>query len=165
MAMRDVETGDAGTDSETLERLRTEISALEGGGGDDAPGSDQAADAILEEVVQGTISDEGFEFADETVKDNLNSVLLTLVAGRSADSNGKHLMDDLGRAFDSDLSPGTVYPKLHDLEEAGLLEKHELVRTKEYDIADAERFRERITEQMRQHLALGMYFHHALEEL
>lgn len=36
------------------------------------------------------------------------------------------------------MSPGTLYPVLHDLDDAGALAKTELVRTKRYAIADAD---------------------------
>ena len=67
-------------------------------------------------------------------------------------------MSDLEAVFGADLSPGVVYPRLHELEEEGLLEVQELVRTKEYRIADGERVRERIEGAMRQHLALAAVF-------
>jgi DNA-binding PadR family transcriptional regulator len=99
------------------------------------------------------------------VKGDLGEILLTLVAGRSSETNGKRLMEDLSRVFGAELSPGTVYPKLHDFEEEDLLERHELVRTKEYQLDDPEACRERITQEMRQHLVLGLFYYRALEDL
>jgi len=80
-------------------------------------------------------------------------------------THGKGLMGDLSTVFGVRLSPGTVYPKLHDLEEAGILEMHELVRTKEYRIADAEAARDRVEGSLQQHFALGAIFNSALDEI
>jgi DNA-binding PadR family transcriptional regulator len=98
------------------------------------------------------------------VKGNLGEILLTLIQSRSAETNGKRLMEDLSRVFDADLSPGTVYPKLHQLEEDGLLERHELVQTKEYKIDKPDTARDRIAARMRQHLVLGLYYQRVLED-
>jgi DNA-binding PadR family transcriptional regulator len=87
-----------------------------------------------------------------------------LVALRDSDTHGKGLMEDLETVFDADLSPGTVYPRLHDLDD-DLLRVQELVRTKEYRIDDDEDARDRIEEAMRQHLALGFFFYAARDEL
>jgi hypothetical protein len=146
---------------EALERLRAEVS----GGETTGPDSVQMADDFLEEVLEGFLPEDEFAFSEETVKGDLGEILLTLVANRSSETNGKRLMEDLGRVFDADLSPGTVYPQLHDFEEEGLLERHELVRTKEYQLDDVEACRERIAEEMRQHLVLGLLYHRALADL
>lgn len=50
------------------------------------------------------------------------------------------LLADVGGAH----SPGTVYPALADLYEAGILDREELVRTKQYYIADREAVRSRL---------------------
>jgi hypothetical protein len=165
MATHDSDDVLADAAPETLDRLRAELSPGTTGDGDGAPDSVQTADALLREVVEGFTTGESFSFEEETVKENLGEILLTLVAGRSTESNGKRLMEDLGRVFDADLSPGTVYPQLHDFEEAGLLERHELVRTKEYHLDDEDACRERIADQMRQHIVLGLFYHRALAEL
>jgi hypothetical protein len=145
-----------------ISRLYAEVT-----GSDPAPGPEgpaQAADGLLEDVLDGLLTDDGFSFDEDTVKANLAEILLSLVAHRSAETNGKRLMEDLSRVFDADLSPGTVYPQLHDATEAGLLERHELVRTKEYHVSDEAAVRERIGEQMRQHLVLGLFYYRAVEE-
>jgi DNA-binding PadR family transcriptional regulator len=67
--------------------------------------------------------------------------------------------------FDTRLSPGTLYPQLHELEDEGLLTVQELVRTKEYRVDDEEALAERVTAAAEQHLALGLFFHAALEDL
>lgn len=119
----------------------------------------------MTEVLEGFLPEEEFEFSEDPAKTNQDKILLSLVAHRESNSNGKQFMDDLARVFDTELSPGTVYPLLHDLEEEGVLNLHELVRTKEYHTSDEETSRERIAEQMRQHLTLGMYYSRALNEL
>jgi DNA-binding PadR family transcriptional regulator len=91
-------------------------------------------------------------------------LLISLIALRDADTHGKQLLDDLGEQFDTMLSPGTVYPRLHELCEAGVLDQRELVKTKEYVLDDAEAARSEIAAAARQHLALGMVFRAALED-
>jgi hypothetical protein len=153
------ETPDTGTD---LRRLLTELA--EDGAGEDPDAPCQAADGLFAAALDSHGRSDEFAIDEATIKTDLGELLLTLVAGRSVETNGKHLMDDLTRVFDADLSPGTVYPQLHDLEETGLLECHELVRTKEYHLDDEDACREQIADRMRQHLVLGLFYHRALEE-
>lgn len=98
------------------------------------------------------------EFGESIVKENLDEILLLLIALRGS-AHGKALMSDLDRAFDARLSPGTVYPRLHRLEEEGVLAMHKCVRTKEYSIDDVDAARERVSDRMRQQLLLGTYFY------
>jgi DNA-binding PadR family transcriptional regulator len=88
---------------------------------------------------------------------------MALVAMRSSDTHGKQLLDDLAMDFDTALSPGTVYPRLHDLCEGGPLERRELVKTKEYTLEDESEASQAIAAAARQHLTLGMVFRAALE--
>ena len=99
------------------------------------------------------------------VKQSLPELLAALVELRSSETHGKGVMDDLEEFFGVDLSPGTVYPVLHDLEEEGLLSMHELVQTKEYSVEDVEATAEMLRQTMGQHLALGLVFRRALEQL
>ncbi|WP_255196027.1 helix-turn-helix transcriptional regulator [Halorarius litoreus] len=135
-----------------------------GGLGADGDAVEQRAEIVLETVLDALFDDE-FEFNEATVKANLNEILLMLVALRDSQTHGKGLMEDLERVFGADLSPGTVYPRLHELEEEGVLEVQELVRTKEYRIDDPAQSREHVEAAMRQHLALGFFFKAALDEL
>lgn len=162
MATNEQQDAASNVDSETIDRLRAEISA-DGDSPSTAPETAQQADRFVSEVVENYLQDPEFQFEESTVKANLEEVLLTLVAHRSTETNGKRLMDDLARVFDTNLSPGTVYPQLHDFTEDGILEQHELVRTKEYHVANREEVSERLETEMRQHLALGLFYHQALE--
>jgi hypothetical protein len=146
-----------------LQRLYAEVTGADEDGA--APESVQMADEFLDEVLESFDPESEFSFSEETVKGDLGEILLSLVAHRSTETNGKRLMEDLGRVFDADLSPGTVYPQLHEFEEAGLLERHELVRTKEYQLDDTDACRDRIATEMRQHLVLGLFYHRVLADL
>jgi transcriptional regulator, PadR family len=108
---------------------------------------------------------DSFTLDDDMVKNNLDDLLLALVAHREAETNGKELRRDLATLFNSHLSPGTVYPSLHDLDESDLLDIHELVQTKEYDIADTESVVEQLERAMRQHLVLGDLLRQAVAEI
>jgi len=104
--------------------------------------------------------------SDAFVKDNLAAILLTLVWRRQghAETNGKALMDGLATTFGARLSPGTVYPCLHELAEEGILAVQERVRTKEYGIADPDAAAARIEREMHQHLALARLFAATLDD-
>jgi DNA-binding PadR family transcriptional regulator len=150
------------TDSVSVEKLHrelTEMDPIEDGG------PEHRSEAIVESMKRQLFPEQSFQFDEDLVKNSLEELLLVLVAHRQEDTHGKGLMEDLSRLFDARLSPGTVYPRLHELEEQELLQMHELVRTKEYRVGDSEKARERIEAEMRQHLALGLTFYAALEEL
>jgi len=153
-----------GADGVTIEQLYSELQSVEDDGGVRlAP--EQRSEVILDDVVETLFDGRGFRFDDYVVKENLDVVLLLLIAHRSSDTHGKGLMGDLANVFDARLSPGTVYPQLHELEEEGLLEVQELVRTKEYLVDDEEALAERVTAAMEQHLTLGLFLRAALSEL
>ena len=117
---------------------------------------------LVGEVSDGLSGSRTFDIESALVTESLDEVLLVLVGLGEEGTHGKGLMSDLETVFGADLSPGVVYPRLHELEEEGLLEVQELVRTKEYRIADGERVRERIEGAMRQHLALAAVFRNGL---
>lgn len=154
----------AGTDSVTIDQLYSELQSAENDGRVRlAP--DQRSEAILNDVVDTLFDGQEFRFDESLVKENLDVLLLLLIAHRSSDTHGKGLMGDLASVFDARLSPGTVYPQLHELEDAGVLEVQELVRTKEYLVENEEALAERVTEAMEQHLTLGLFLRAALEDL
>ena len=132
----------------------------------DAPGAGQEGDPeqVLSSVMERLAVEEAFEFDDEIVKQNLDEILIALIALRDG-THGKALIDDLSRLFDAQLSPGTVYPRLHDIEGDDVLSMHELVRTKEYSVADEDAARSQIEQAMYHHLALGLFLHDSLDEL
>ena len=153
--------GESGTSVEQLYQELTEVESSDSEGSD--PGHKSAE--VVEAVTEQLFPDRTFRFEEDLVKNSLDELLLVLVSLRDGETHGKGLMEDLSELFDARLSPGTVYPRLHDLEEDDVLEMHELVRTKEYRIDDHEETRARIEAAMTQHLALGFVFYSALEEL
>lgn len=94
-------------------------------------------------------------FEDTLVKENLDEVLLVLIS-LHGETHGKELLTDLNRLFETELSPGTVYPRLHALEEDEILSMHSKIRTKEYAIANEKQVRSTVEETMVQHLAFGL---------
>ena len=145
----------------SVERLYRELEDAETRADGEADLPTELVGDVAEELSEGrTLS-----FEEALVKESLDEVLLVLVALSEEGTHGKGLMSDLKTFFDANLSPGTVYPRLHELEEEGLLEVQELVRTKEYRIADEERVRERIAGAMREHLALAAIFRNSLGRL
>lgn len=129
-------------------------------GGPDADGSSRAALGSLDART-------GFEtpavaLDEAVVKDNLDAILLALVRTTDGETHGKALMNRLSSLFGVHLSPGTLYPRLHALEESGLLRVQERVRTKEYSVADGEAVEEFVERTARQHLVLGRMLRDAL---
>ena len=148
------------------ETLRSLVGELDGDGDAGSRGDPtERTEAVIEETADA-IFDGGRLAVDEgLVKQSLPELLTALVELRTSETHGKGVMDDLEEFFGVDLSPGTVYPVLHDLEEEGLLSVHELVQTKEYNVEDPEATAEMVRQTMGQHLALGLVLQRALEDL
>lgn len=147
---------------QTLESLVSEI----GGGVAVSPDADPAArtEAVVEETAERLFDGDPLRVDDGLVKQSLPELLVLLVGLRTNDAHGKGIMEDLNRFFGAQLSPGTVYPTLHELEEEGPFQVRELVQTKEYAVEDHDEARQILQEAMSQHLALGFIFRRALEE-
>jgi len=126
---------------------------------------EQDAEVVYDEVIDRLRFDSTFMLEDTIIKDNLSELLLVLIALREDGTHGKALKQDLATLFDAHLSPGTVYPALHALEEAGALEVQELVQTKQYVVDNEAMTTEKLRRAMRQHLALGMFFGDALSRI
>jgi hypothetical protein len=162
--------GDNVSRSPLVNTLIQELSAGNEAGIDaaapDAPtaGTETDPKDVVSSAMETLDVDDSFEFDDEIVKQNLDEILVALIALRDG-THGKALIDDLSRLFDAELSPGTVYPRLHDIKNEGVLAMHELVRTKEYSVDDPSAAREQVERAMYHHLALGLFLHESLDEL
>lgn len=124
---------------------------------------EQELDDLIEEVNRSLPTD-NVEFDEALIKENLEEILLMLIA-MHGETHGKELLSDFTHLLGAQLSPGTVYPSLHALEEEGILSMHAKVRTKEYTIADEEYVRSTIQRTMMQHLAFGMLLYAFLPKL
>jgi hypothetical protein len=142
----------------TVSQLRAE---LNGTGRSEEPGT--AVSEVVADVETSLFGEEAFTFEETHIKSTLDELLVSLVALREADTHGKQLLDDLAQEFDTILSPGTVYPRLHDLCDEDVLKQRELVKTKEYTLDDAGTAKSNVAAAARQHLALGMVLRAALE--
>lgn len=151
-----------GTDEDgpsvTIDQLRAEL-----GDTDQPDENGTAVGEVVADVETSLFGAGDFEFEEPYVKSSLDELLLSLVALRDSDTHGKQLLDDLAQEFDTILSPGTVYPRLHDLCDENVLEQRELVKTKEYTLDDATDAESTIANAARQHLALGMVLRATLE--
>ncbi|MFC7075336.1 PadR family transcriptional regulator [Haloarcula halophila] len=114
--------------------------------------------SVIEDVADGDLTVD-----DGLVTQSLDEILLAMIALADDETHGTGLMEELSRLFDADLSPGTVYPRLHDLEAEGQLRMHELVQTKQYSIDDAAAAESKIEDAMYQHLAIGLFLHASLD--
>ncbi|PSP77266.1 PadR family transcriptional regulator [Halobacteriales archaeon QS_4_69_225] len=153
--------------SRTDAMLRSLLEEMNGPGTEETEGTNPAArtEAVVEETATTLHDERTLSMIDEgLVKQALPELLTALVRLRTGESNGTGVMDDLKEYFGADLSPGTVYPVLHELADEGPLSVHELVRTKEYSVEDADAARGQLAAAMGNHLALGLVFRRALEE-
>jgi len=150
---------DEGTDA----MLRSLLKQMNGA---ETEGTEPAArtEAVVEETATALHDERTLSIDEGLVKQALPELLMALVRLRTDESNGTGVMDDLEEYFGADLSPGTVYPVLHELADEGPLSVHELVQTKEYSVEDANAARKQLTAAMDNHLALGFIFRRALEE-
>lgn len=145
--------------------LDTLVEELNGTTADQPEDPASRTESVVEETTDALFSGENTGIDDGLIKQSLPELLVMLVGLRSNDTHGKGIMEDLNRFFGAQLSPGTVYPALHELEADGLLEMRELIQTKEYAIDDTEAVRETMEKTMQQHLALGLLFQRTIEEI
>ncbi|TYL38415.1 PadR family transcriptional regulator [Natronococcus pandeyae] len=153
---------------EALSRTTTDAKRLSQDGGSDTDlestdDVDRTINGLCNQVDDALPVGE-FQFDEAIVKENLEDILLLLVALHDG-THGKQLLSDLSRIFETELSPGTVYPCLHDLEERGVLTMHAKVQTKEYSIEDEEYVRAAVERTMVQHLAFGLLLSELLPQL
>ncbi len=142
----------------SVSRLRAEIT----GETHDSSAETIIADVVAE-VEEALFDGDTFTFQESHVKSSLDELLLSIVGLRSAETHGKQLLDDLAQEFNTVLSPGTVYPRLHDLCDDSILEQRELVKTKEYAVDDPDAARSTVADAASQHLALGLVLHAAID--
>ncbi|QIO21709.1 PadR family transcriptional regulator [Haloarcula sp. JP-L23] len=139
------------------------------GGSDDPRANDTASrDAIPESLLTSVIDDVtagDLAVDDGMVTQSLDEILLALIALSDDETHGTGLMEELSRLFDAQLSPGTVYPRLHDLEADDTLTVHELVQTKQYSITDTAAAESQIETAAYRHLLIGMFLHASLDAL
>lgn len=87
------------------------------------------------------------------ILDSLDELLLIFI-GLNGSMNGNDLITTFAQHFGVSISPGTLYPRLHALEDDGILELNETVQAKEYLIADWDAADARITDTVIQQLKL-----------
>lgn len=105
-------------------------------------------DSGIEEALIGVVS-----LNDQLVKAYLDEVLMVLIAARGG-ACGQELIQDLYR-LGCGLSPGTVYPHLHDLADEDILEMHEQCRTKQFTIRNHDEVEQLIRDTFRDLEALS----------
>jgi hypothetical protein len=136
-------------------------------GGTDRPRIDSGTDTAIPEPLLTSVIDDVADgeltVDDGIVTQSLDEILIALIALADDETHGTGLMEELSRLFGAELSPGTVYPRLHDLEADGQLQMHELVQTKQYSIDDAASAESKIEDAMYQHLAIGLFLHASLD--
>lgn len=91
--------------------------------------------ADYEKLFKQVGSVDNIDYDDKIVKTVLDEVILMLILSRNM-ANGQEIISDIHKTFNTQLSPGTVYPVLHNLADDDILEKKDFVRTKEYEVKD-----------------------------
>jgi len=137
-------------------------------GDDPTARSDASRDAIPESLLNSVIDDVAdgdIAVDDGLVTHSLDEILLAIIALSDDQTHGTGLMESLSRLFDAQLSPGTVYPRLHDLEADDTLSVHELVQTKQYSVDDSEAAASKIEDAAYRHFVVGMFLHASLDAL
>jgi DNA-binding PadR family transcriptional regulator len=117
--------------------------------------------AVADDLFDGDV--DSVTVSNEVVTPSLDGILLALVQLRDDGTHGTGLMEDVEQLFGVEPSPGTVYPRLHDLESGGTLTRHDLVKTKQYAISDEDAATDEIERAMYQHLAVGLFLQAALD--
>lgn len=117
-------------------------------------------DSVIDDIADGDIAVD-----DGLVTQSLDEILLAVIALSDEETHGTGLMETLSRLFDAQLSPGTVYPRLHDLEADGTLAVHELVQTKQYSVDDGESAASKIEAAAYRHFVMGMFLQASLDAL
>ena|GEM_PF-756435 len=160
---RHTTTGDS-VQTNADERLTPLIGGHNTDSSPDRTSRDPVPEALLSSVGE-ELADGSTAIDESLVTESLDEILLALIASSNDETHGTGLMDELDRLFDAQLSPGTVYPRLHELDSEGLLEMHELVQTKQYSISDDPAARDRIERAVYRHLAIGMFLHASLDDV
>lgn len=122
--------------------------------------SEPTLDSVIDDIADGNLAVD-----DGLVTTTLDEILLAVIALSDGQTHGTGLIEELSRQFDAQLSPGTVYPRLHDLESNGTLAVHELVQTKQYSIADTETAASKIEQAAQNHLVMGMLLQASLDAM
>lgn len=76
----------------------------------------------------------------KTVRSDIKNIcleeLVILLIANKGKTHGKGIIDELRESFGLSISAGTMYPILHQLEEKGILKKHEGVQSKKYTLKE-----------------------------
>lgn len=128
-----------------------------------AEAPDESVPGVPPELLQRVRGAQRDTTPDGVVTQSLDEILLALIALREDGTHGTALIEDVSSLFGVEPSPGTVYPRLHDLESDGTLARHDLVQTKQYAIRDEADAAERIERAMYRHLAVGRFLEAALD--
>lgn len=128
-----------------------------------AEAPDDSVPGVPPELLQRIRGTQRDTTPEELVTQSLDEILVALIALREGGTHGTALIEDVSSLFGVEPSPGTVYPRLHDLESDGTLARHDLVQTKQYAIRDEGDAADRIERAMYQHLAVGLFLEAALD--
>lgn len=150
-------TDEAGNDGEIFGHLVSEQETK----------TDNAVETLVQDSAQqlfGAQLDQ-VDISDAQVKDSLQELLIAFVAVSETDTHGKRLMNDLSNALGTNVSPGTMYPELHGLNEEGIFEQYELVRRKVYEIGDEQSAKEQLLESVQAHFLIAQILYAAVQDL
>jgi len=75
--------------------------------------------------------------------------------------NGTEVREAIQEASGHSVSPGSVYPTLHGLEDNGLIETESFSRSRRYGVGDGERARDRLGRAAADHAAVALFLDRA----
>ncbi|MFW5953472.1 MAG: response regulator [Candidatus Natronoplasma sp.] len=118
----------------------------------------------LSKRFEGLISEE--KIRSDIQKNCLEELSILMIANEGK-IHGKGIIDELRERFGLSISAGTMYPILHDLEERGILERHEGIHSKKYSLKERSEAvsiaREKIKSVLSQYLLLSQLYKGAIE--
>ncbi len=129
----------------------------------DLDGSEDLMETLSKKF-EGVISEE--KIRSDIQKNCLEELSILMIANRGK-LHGKGIIDELRERFGLSISAGTMYPILHDLEERGILEKHEGIHSKKYSLKERSEAvsiaREKIKSVFSQYLLLSQLYKGSME--
>lgn len=86
----------------------------------------------------------------------LDDICLSIIASSAEDPCGQDVLTALDDVCSVEYNPGTVYPVLHELDAAGVLEQYQNRQQKQYRLADRKAINDRL--EQTQTMLLSLYY-------
>jgi hypothetical protein len=131
---------------------------------DSPSGGDTVPLVRLRDRAVGALDTRRVHFDAGIVKQNLDDIALMAAVLGPEGVYGKELLEAMTRAFGHPLSPGTVYPVLHELNDDELFQQDQSGKSKSYTVLDEAAVAPRLQDAASQHLVLGTMLERAARD-